>query len=399
MSYCRKGITFLLFCVVLTASNVFAEEKSVETTGYGQTPNSAIYDAIVQGVRQITGVSISSNEVMGTLSRRDSHSGSSGDSYQTQTTVEKRGNLNLSARGLVSRYDVTDINQLDDGSYQAAAVVYVLKYTQPGLPSDSRRTLAVMPLRSDSGYFNLLGDKVPATRVESELRNRLLDQFTQSRRVNVLDRAFEQEFKNERDLWTSGDAALAEGARVGNVLGADYIVVGNIRRIQSKQHNKHIQLTGETITSYSGFAQLDYKIILSATRQVKWSDSINLKFSDQAIRNMLASYGSSQSGMTEAMAQKLVQKALSNIYPMRVVSMKGKTIVINQGGKTLNKGDLLKVYFVGDEMFDPYTKESLGFMEEEIATIKVIKVNAKTTYCSVVEGEAELIDINAIVRR
>ncbi|MBP0049415.1 hypothetical protein H9C73_11765 [Marinobacterium sp. AK62] len=377
----------------------YATEQVVDAVGYGNNRNQAISDALVQGLRQATGVSIDSREVMRTLSGRTSVSTDEGDSFATSFEVAQRGDLSLKTKGLVSRYDVHSVDQESDGSYRADVSVHVLKYEKPGLPADSRRTLAVMPFHSDKRSFSLLGDVTPAERVESELRNRILDQFTQSRRMNVLDREFGAEFQAEKALWLSDDAALAEKAKTGNVMGADYIVVGNIRSMRSTRHVKTLQLTGETLVSYSGSAQLDYKIILAATRQVKWSDSINLKLGDGDIRQMLKKYGSSQSGITSALAEQLAQKALANIYPMRVVAVKGKTVVLNQGGKTLKKGDRLDVYFLGEEMFDPYTRESLGRLEEKIAVVKVVRVGAKTTYAKVIEGDAELIDTDFIVRR
>ena len=158
-------------------------------------------------------------------------------------------------------------------------------------------------------------------------------------------------------------------------------------------------MTGETITTYSGSAQLDYKIILAATRQVKWSDSITLNFNDSGVRGLLSKYGSSQAGMTAELAEQLVSSALSNIYPMRVVAKNGKTVVLNQGGKTLKVGDKLSVYFLGEEMFDPYTNESLGQLEEKVADVQVVRVNAKTTYAKIIGGEGDLIETGAIVRR
>ncbi|MFC6671907.1 hypothetical protein [Marinobacterium aestuariivivens] len=377
----------------------FASEQAVETAGYGSSRSQAITDALVQGLRQVTGVSIDSHEVMQSLSGRASVSNSDGEQFSSSFELASRGDMRLDTRGLVSRYDVLSIEQQDDGSYRADLTVHVLKYDKPGLSADSRRTLAVLPFHTDKHSFSLLGDNTAASRLEAVLRNRILDQFTQSRRINVLDREFGTEFEGEKALWLSDDAALAESARAGNVLGADYLVVGNIRDIRSNRHVKTLQLTGETITRYSGNASLDYKIILAATRQVKWSDSINLTFNDNDIRALLSRFGSTEAGITTLLAEKLSQEALANIYPIRVVAVKGNTVVLNQGGKTLSAGDRLKVFLLGDEMFDPYTKESLGQLEEQIATVKVVRVNAKTTYAKVVEGDAELIETNFIVRR
>ena len=389
----------LLLCLLsLSATLASAAEQAVDASGYGSNRNLAIADALVQGLRQATGVSVDSREVMQTLSTRASQTRGEQTDYSSDLAIAQSGQLSLQTQGLVSRYEVLDVSE-DSSGFRAEVTVYVLKYDKPGLPADSRRTLAVMPFHSDKTSYTLLGDVTPVSRIEAELRNRILDQFTQSRRMNVLDREFGAEFQDEKALWLSDDAALAERAKAGNVLGADYIVVGNIRNLRSTRHVKTLQLTGETITSYSGAAQLDYKIILAATRQVKWSDSINLKFSDADIRAMLGKYGSSQAGITAELAEELAQKALANIYPIRVVAVKGKTVVLNQGGKTLKKGDRLDVYFLGEEMFDPYTHESLGFLEEKIATIEVVRVNAKTTYAKVVDGDAELIEPQFIVRR
>lgn len=396
----RSVINTLLAVLALSWSGLgLAAEQVVDAVGHGSSRQQAISDALVQGLRQATGVSIDSHEVLRTLSGRASVSSAEGEQFSSAYEVAQRGDLVLKARGLVSRYDIHSVTPQSDGSFRAEVSVHVLKYDQPGLPADSRRTLAVLPFHSDRRSFSLLGDPTPADRVEAELRNRILDQFTQSRRLNVLDREFGAEFQAEKALWLSDDAALAEQARAGNVLGADYIVVGNIRNLRSSRHVKTLQLTGETQVSYSGSAQLDYKIILAATRQVKWSDSLNLSFSDADIRAMLARYGSSQAGITARLADALVQQALANIYPIRVVAVKGNTVVLNQGGKTLRKGDRLDVYFLGEELFDPYTRESLGRMEEKIAVVEVVRVNPKTTYAKVVDGDAELIEPQFIVRR
>lgn len=390
----------MLMVVLLACSSLaLAAEQAVNATGYGANHSLAVADALVQGLRQVTGVSIDSQEVMQSISGRLSVSDNDQHTHTSSFEVARQGDLSLKTAGVVSRYDVLEVNQESDGSYRAEVTVHVAKYDRPGLPTDSRRTLAVMPFHTEARSFSLLGDATPAARVESELRNRILDLFTQSRRMNVVDREFGAEFAAERAIWMGDDAALVERARAGNVVGADYIVVGNLRSARSTRNVRTLQLTGETITTYAGSGQLDYKIILAATRQVKWSDSISLNFNDAAIRNMLSRHGSSQAGITSALAEQLVNKALENIYPMRVVAVNGATVVLNQGGSTMKVGDKLSVYFLGEEMFDPYTNESLGQIEDKIADIQVVRVNAKTTYAKIIGGEADLVANGAIVRR
>ena len=390
----------LLMVLLLAVSSLsLASELAVNATGYGANHSLAVADALVQGLRQVTGVSVNSEEVMQSIAGRVSVSENDQQTHTSQFEVARQGNLSLKTGGVVSRYDVHLVNQEPDGSYRAEVTVHVARYDRPGLPTDSRRTLAVMPFHTDARHFSLLGDATPAARVESELRSRILDLFTQSRRMNVVDREFGAEFAQEKAIWMGDDAALVERARAGNVVGADYIVVGHLRNLRSTRNVKILQLTGETITSYSGSGQLDYKIILAATRQVKWSDSISLSFNDAAIRRMLSQHGSSQSGITAALAEQLVSKALENIYPMRIVAVNGATVVLNQGGNSLRVGERLSVYFLGEEMFDPYTNESLGQIEDKIADIEVVRVNPKTTYAKIVGGDTDLVATGNIVRR
>jgi len=383
----------------LACNNVNAREESISVSGYGADQKRAIADGLTQGIRQLKGVSINSTEVLNSLSVRTSTSRDGEEESSAETAINQSGTVAIKTQGLISRYEVHSMEKQGDQSYQAELTVYLLKYEKPGLSSEARRKLAILPFRLGKQRFQLLGDSVPARLVEEEFRNKLIDQFTQSRRVNVLDREFEREFAEEKALWISGDANVQEQAKLGNVLGVDYLVVGNLRKLSSRKKSTTLELTGETLSHYSGSAQLDYKIILAASRQVKWSDTIRVKFNDKQIRNMLSKFGSSQAGITQFLATELSQKALANIYPIRIVAVKGKTIVLNQGGKTLKKGDRLKVFLLGEEMFDPYTKESLGALEEEIAEATVVRVNAKTTYAKVVGGDAELIEKGYIVRR
>lgn len=394
---------YIFFCIITILLSGVAQAQAItketrQVTGYGITQSQAISDTLVRAVSQVKGVSISSDTIAASFSE-DSSVETNGEweqKFTTNTGLQQM--LRAKTNGKLAGYQVVSVDQTSDG-YEAVVEVEYHNYSEQGYSADQRRKIAIVPFKSKKSSYNLLGDATRASVVENELRNNLIDLFTQSRRMAVLDREYGEAFETEKELWLSDDAAAGEEARLGNVRGTDYLVVGNILGLYSAKNVEHIQLTNEDISTYQGKVQVSYKLIQAATRQVKWADTITLKFGDRQIRSMLAKFGSSQSGILHAVSEKIVADALANIYPMRVVSVKGKTVVINQGGKGLKKGDTLDVFFVGEEMFDPYTKESLGFMEEQIATVKVIKVRAKVSYTKVISGDAELIEQGAIVRR
>lgn len=394
---------FIYFCIIaiLCTGTAYAQGITKETrqvTGYGMTQPQAISDALVRAVGQVKGVDISSDKIIENFSEESTleTNGEWQQKFSNNTALQQM--LKTKTNGKLAAYQVLSVDQTTDG-YEAVIEVEYHNYTEQGYSADKRRKIAIVPFKTKKPSFNLLGDATRASVVENELRNNLIDLFTQSRRMAVLDREYGEAFEAEKELWLSSDAAAGEESRAGHVRGTDYLVVGNILGLYSSRSVEHIQLTNEDIYTYSGKVQVSYKLIQAATRQVKWADTITMKFSDNQLRSMLAKFGSSQSGILHAVSEKIVSNVLSNIYPMRVVSVKGKTIVINQGGKGLKKGDTLDVYFVGDEMFDPYTKESLGFLEEQIATVKVIKVLPKVSYTKVISGDAELIEQGSIVRR
>ena len=50
---------------------------------------------------------------------------------------------------------------------------------------------------------------------------------------------------------------------------------------------------------------------------------------------------------------------------------------IGQGGKTIDRGERYSLIRLGDRMYDPYTKESLGYKETTVGTVVITTVRAK----------------------
>jgi hypothetical protein len=226
--------------------------------------------------------------------------------------------------------------------------------------------------------------------------------MTQTRRFTVLDREYIEEFLREKNLVLSADAPLSEQMKIGEVLGVDYLLVGTITEASQKQIPYTIQVTGETGYDYSASFVADYRIMVMATRQIKWSDSVTISLGDAKIKRMAPSLRPEkiQQSLLGKAAQQIVHRAIENIYPIRVVKVQPNgELILNQGGVTVSVGETLDVFIKGERIVDPYTGESLGSSETWAATIKIVRVIPKMSYAHVIKGQLATIQNGSICRR
>jgi hypothetical protein len=75
------------------------------------------------------------------------------------------------------------------------------------------------------------------------------------------------------------------------------------------------------------------------------------------------------------------------IYPIAVVGISSdRSLILNQGGDTLEVGRQFELVSLGAEAFDPYTRESLGPIETEIGRVEIKGVTAKTSSARLISG-------------
>jgi hypothetical protein len=71
--------------------------------------------------------------------------------------------------------------------------------------------------------------------------------------------------------------------------------------------------------------------------------------------------------------------------------------VINRGSSSVTKGQAFVVFLMGEEIKDPQSGESLGALEIEIGTAKVINTNPKFSVVKLDDGEFDT-DSDYLVR-
>ncbi|GAA3716496.1 hypothetical protein GCM10022421_25370 [Oceanisphaera sediminis] len=352
-----------LLPLCLLAGHAWADVTPVQVSGFGVTEQLAVENALVEAVRQVNGVDINSSQQVEQLLHKKNG--------ETESLTHTQRDGRMAAKGMVDSYQMLS-QRCDEAGCRVELHVNVLRYKPAGRSADSRRKLAVLPFKGSHG---------------ATFSRDLQDLYTQSRRFAVLDREQDQAYQKERRLWESDNTALTEKARMGQVLGLDYMVVGKVEKVGTRRWSETVALTGEVNHYASSALRVRYQIIEVPTRQVKWSDTVSLSANNGNLN-----------GLINQAVTRIFQESMENIYPLRVIGVTGNRVIINQGGKTLKNGSYFTVYSLGEKLVDPYTGEVLGQDEEAIGKIRITTVKPKMAYARLVEGDAGLVEKGQIVR-
>jgi len=405
-----KKIYMFLLVAALVCPKAFSAPKTIvrQTKGQGVTREQAIDKALYQAVAQAKGIAVSSG-------RYNLGFQSSGMGFDTRGTgrsieidsvsVQADGSTRLTdIAGWVKSYEVIDEQKIDDRTYEVTIKAWVYDYEDP--EQTNRLRLAIMPIQTlyDSYRF---GDYVP-TGVEMSLKlsQQLSAGITQTNKFAVLDREYIDEFARNRNILISDDSPIEEKARLGQVLGADYMIVGTISNAQLKIKERASRAIGRPIREYEVDYVFDYRLIVAPTRQVKLADTVNIALEEDQVRVLVKrwrpedlDYREMVDNLTARVAKQVIDSIIDRLYPIRIASKNiAGQLIINQGGKRISKGSILDVYIQGEEIIDVDTKESLGLTESHIATIKVEKVTPTMSYARLVKGDLDKISVGLICR-
>lgn len=361
----------LLYLFMINSS--FAQSLdtiSVIAEGRGTTVAIAINEALMQSVDQVQGKQVDRVSIMADTDLKIQ--ASFGDNYFESPTY-----LDLvysKSGGLIRGYKILSKQQLAEGIWEVKVEAQITKYVKD--KAADRQRIAVMPMRTESQYFWISGRKVAAAEVVTGINQYLTSDLSQTRKFAVLDRQYLAESTDEQSLLSEGNAPIEELARLGQHLGADYILVGRIADFGYSISEKTTRATGRKYNVGSGKAVIDYKLINSSTQQVRASDTVKSSFSDQG--------GSAKIDailkLGKAMAADISDQIHNQVFPVMLVAVNGDEYIFGQGGSALKAGDNYNLYKFGDEILDPYTNESLGQAESLVGVVEITRVTSNISY-------------------
>jgi hypothetical protein len=103
-------------------------------------------------------------------------------------------------------------------------------------------------------------------------------------------------------------------------------------------------------------------------------------------------------GLTRTICEKVSNRVVDIAYPVRVIAKTGKIVTLNRGdGSDIATGQLWEVFALGEELIDPDTGVSLGREEVSVGTLRITRVNPKTSQGAIVDDYG--IEKLALVRK
>jgi len=335
------------------ASNI--EIVTVQVEGKGANRQFAIDNGLVQAISQVNGLRITEQAQLITQINN-----------VTVTTQMQSAILNNNA---IKSWKIISEKKTDD-FYIVKLSVDVPKF-KPSLDS-KRLKIAIVPFR----ISNEVGDKKMAGSLQGNLTTELENFLTQTSRFTMLDRSFLSDQSNELAFINNASVNINEYAKLGNRLGADYLIVGSIESSSNNRSERKSRVSDKVIVSSSSFTKLTFRVIDITTSQIKFADSLSLT-----------------NGDAQNLAKKIGNQIIESIFPIRIISANVGGVILGQGGGTIAIGDKFTVYQLGKVLKDPYTSESLGQEEIDVALIEVTNILPKTSNAKIISSKLDIMKL------
>lgn len=370
----------------------------VEAYGMGASREFALQAALMEAIGKVNGTTLTNTEVEQLRYQLDAVLNVSGDKNRTGGVEGKESlqyglanQVDFVTNGLVKSYEVISEGRVNK-EYEISIRAVVAKYT-PGVAAQRQR-IAVMPFRilNASGWQALYAEF---------FTQHLVDYLAQTNRFAVVDRKYMAEKQSEFAILNSPDTPVAERVRIGNTLGADYMVTGQINKVEywlTEEKLPYLNSMQYTLTAKTSF---NMRVIEPATGMVVMSktydEKTELKFDGREGLKLEDVEQAEIDKLAAAAAEKAGQNIINEVYPVMAIAYSPDGMfTINQGGDTIKASQQYNLRVYGEMLVDPYTKEELGRSEKTIGLVEITEVMPRFALAKALELST-MADLEALV--
>lgn len=381
--------SLFLACLFVSIS-VFAKTELVEkkASGYGLSYQEALKSALMDAVRQVRGLQVSTEKQLALDFQQIV--GDKTESIHAKIGVEE--DIFTRSKGWVHSYSVTDTQKpkSKDDTWKVTISAKIPTH-ESIMKEDKRDSIAVMPFRFSHPTFSIneLGKASNAYQMSGRIRDRIQTAFTQTQQFAVVNRQFGSEFASEKALLSSDNVPPAEASRLGNIVGADFMIVGNIYDLSTQVEEK--EFYGMKKSTIKDRIDLSYQLIEVASQKVLWADTLTHELDRKEDQDPTVTL--------DAVAMMILSGVMDVLYPVKILDVVSEDeIYLNQGAARLNKEDILGLYSKGRIMKDPDSGREIEINGRKLGTLVVVETMPTHSLAELTEGELNKVKPGAVVK-
>lgn len=381
---------FLLTILLSLASLSFAQMEDVErqVSGYGDSYQSALNQALIQAVQQVRGTAIATDKQLNLAV--DTVIGAAGGSQSYRLNEEQT--VFADSQGWIKSYQITQVQKPsgDNDSWQVSAKVVVPTFKSMVDDNDKRYTLAVMPFQVSKAEFTVLDQTIGAQQASQSLQEYVQQQLHSSGRFALVNRQYGNEFASEKALLSSDNVSPETASRIGQVAGADLMLVG---RIQNFEHPPQARREFYGAKINQGLIRLEvaYQIIEVASQRIMWTDVAR-------VDARLIDRDDTIDVMYTKAAERIASDALASTYPIKVLDIVSpERIYLTQGGHLIKPGQRFNAHGPGHQVEDPDTGLKRQLAGATIGTLEIIESHKDYSVAKWTNGNSNQLDGNTVL--
>ncbi|GJL65518.1 MAG: hypothetical protein NPIRA05_04890 [Nitrospirales bacterium] len=207
----------------------------------------------------------------------------------------------------------------------------------------------------------------------SLLTNKLITQLTKSKEVQVVERAKIHAIMKELQLSQSEMINPEHAVRIGQMLGADYMMFGSVSMLDPSIHVKQLPYNAGRTKVMSFVAGATIRLVKTETGEIEAAADVQAEKQERKINpeGSLAEMPQKfQDDVLTELANKLTSNVINTLVPIKVATYAGETVYLARAG--LTTGSRFEVVKLGEAITHPDDPQKiLGYTEESLAIISV----------------------------
>ena len=248
----------------------------------------------------------------------------------------------------------------------------------------------------------------------------LTDIMLHSERFRMIERKEIDSTIREQDFGASGRVSKPSAAKIGKILGAEYLIKAVITEYTPDFKGSSFGLgglgkfvggkTGGLLgglgyKSKKSMVAMNFRIIDATTSEVMYSKQVKAVMSDSGLTFGGGGFGSGgalggfyNTYSKTPIGQALIAAVNKGVFELikqigtakttgEVIKVSGKKVYLNLGSDSVAIGDTLTLSTLGEDLIDPKTGLSLGSEEEEVGQIKIYKVKDKFSIAKSIDAD------------